>query len=318
MKANITTDIGHCQALLRQGELVAIPTETVYGLAANIHDEAALRRIFEVKGRPLFNPLIVHIHHADQVDTLATDIPEKARLLMETFWPGPLTLILPKKAAVSDLITAGKSTVAIRIPRHPITRELLKDLGFPIAAPSANPFTKVSPTSAQHVASYFGDRIPAILDGGPCEVGLESTIVGFEGDAPIIYRKGGVSVEAIVASVGQVRLVLKDEKAPVAPGMLLKHYAPNTPLVISDDIAETLKAHLGAKMGVLSFGENHFPAAFVVKVLSPKRDMAQAAQNLYAFLHELDGMGLDGIIVERFPDVGLGRSINDRLERAQH
>jgi L-threonylcarbamoyladenylate synthase len=318
MKANITTDIGHCQALLRQGELVAIPTETVYGLAANIHDEAALRRIFEVKGRPLFNPLIVHIHHADQVDTLATDIPEKARLLMETFWPGPLTLILPKKAAVSDLITAGKSTVAIRIPRHPITRELLKDLGFPIAAPSANPFTKVSPTSAQHVASYFGDRIPAILDGGPCEVGLESTIVGFEGDAPIIYRKGGVSVEAIVASVGQVRLVLKDEKAPVAPGMLLKHYAPNTPLVISDDITQTLKAHLGAKMGVLSFAENHFPAALVVKVLSPKRDMAQAAQNLYAFLHELDGMGLDGIIVERFPDVGLGRSINDRLERAQH
>jgi L-threonylcarbamoyladenylate synthase len=237
---------------------------------------------------------------------------------MKTFWPGPLTLILPKQAGVSDLITAGKPTVAIRIPRHPVTRELLKDLGFPIAAPSANPFTKVSPTSAQHVASYFGDRIPAILDGGPCEVGLESTIVGFEGERPIIYRKGGVSIAAIEACVGKVALLLKEEKAPLAPGMLLKHYAPNTQLVISDDIAHTLKMHAGKKIGVLSFDRSNFAGAAVVQVLSAKRDMAEAAQNLYAFLHELDQMALDLIIAERFPEEGLGTSINDRLERAEH
>lgn len=316
MKSTITTDIAYCQQLLRENKLVAIPTETVYGLAANIFNEDAVGQIFKMKGRPLFNPLIVHIYDLKQVNELAKDIPDNARKLMEHFWPGALTLILPKKEIVSNIITAGKSTVAIRMPKHPVTRELLKGLEFPIAAPSANPFTRVSPTSAEHVESYFGDRIPAILDGGPCEVGLESTIVGFDGETPIIYRKGGISLEAIEAYVGNVKLMTKEEKAPQAPGMLLKHYSPKTKLILSDRVSESLKESEHLKVGVLSFQKSDFSGATQLEVLSLEGSMDEAAQNLFAALHRLDQMELDLIIAERLPEEGLGISMNDRLERA--
>ncbi len=298
-------------------ELVAIPTETVYGLAANALNEKAVQKIFEAKGRPRFNPLIVHIYDLAQLNGLACYIPEKAVRLAKKFWPGPLTLILPKSSKVPEIITAGKPTVGIRMPNHPLTLELLKGLPFPVAAPSANPFTRVSPTSADHVAGYFGDRIPAILDGGPCEVGLESTIVGFDGEAPIVYRKGGISVEAIEAVVGKVQMETKNNKAPIAPGMLLKHYSPRTPLIVSNNIKKTLKDHSSKKIGVLTFSAMAVPEATVLKVLSPKASLEEAAKRLFATLHELDEAGLDLIIAERFPEEGLGRSINDRLKRAQ-
>src|SRR6056297_2999727 len=206
MEHVITKDIAYCQQLLKDNQLVAIPTETVYGLAANAFNKQTVNQIFEMKDRPHFNPLIVHIHDLKQLDSLATNIPEKAVKLAKAFWPGSLTL------------------------------ELLKGLPFPLAAPSANPFTRVSPTSAEHVLTYFGNHIPAILDGGPCQVGLESTIVGFDGNTPIVYRKGGISIEAIEKVVGKLKLLTANEIAPQAPGMLLKHYSPSTPLIISDDI----------------------------------------------------------------------------------
>ena len=317
MSTSITTDIAFCQDLLKAGRLVAIPTETVYGLAANIMDADAIKSIFEMKGRPMFNPLIVHIHSLEQLPLLVKDVPENAMRLAEAFWPGSLTLILPKKAEVSDTVTAGKPTVGIRMPNHPTTLELLRGLPFPIAAPSANPSTRVSPTSAQHVASYFGARIPAILDGGPCTVGLESTIVGFNGETPIVYRKGGISVEAIAAIVGEVQLVTKADKAPLAPGMLLKHYSPKTKLVLSNTVAATLKNYTDFKVGVISFSTAYKNVA-ISRALSKTGDLAEAAKNLFATLHELDQLELDFIIAEKFPEKGLGTSINDRLERAAY
>lgn len=318
MGSTITKDIGFCQQLLTDLSLVAIPTETVYGLAANAFNEEAVKNIFLLKGRPLFNPLIVHIHNMEQVQELSSYVPLKARQLAEAFWPGSLTLVLPKNNVVPDIISAGKPTVGIRMPKHELTLELLRGLPFPLAAPSANPFTKVSPTSAQHVAHYFGDRIPAILDGGPCQVGLESTIVGFDGDDPIIYRKGGISIEAIEHIVGKVAVLLENETAPQAPGMLLKHYSPNTPLIISDTVQQTINQNSTKRIGVLSFYADDFRAVAVTKVLSPTRDLATAAQGLFAALHVLDALELDLIIAERFPEQGLGSSINDRLRRAQN
>lgn len=318
MSASITTDVALCQQLLKAGKLVAIPTETVYGLAANAFDEAAVIGIFEMKGRPHFNPLIVHIYSIDQLQQLATDIPENALKLASAFWPGSLTLILPKRPEVSDTITAGKSTVGVRMPNHLLTLELLKGLPFPVAAPSANPFTRVSPTSAEHVAHYFGDRIPAILDGGACQVGLESTIVGFDGERPIVYRKGGISVEAIEAVVGTVDLLTENESAPQAPGMLLKHYSPRTPLIVTANITEAVEEHHSKKVGILSFFKDDFIGVEISRALSKEKNLEEAAQVFFATLHELDEAGLDIIIAERFPEEGLGRSINDRLYRAQN
>lgn len=318
MQNAITTDIAFCQQLLKDNKLVAIPTETVYGLAANAFNKEAVQRIFEMKGRPLFNPLIVHIHDIAQLQYLVNDIPDKAMQLAKVFWPGALTLILSKNNSVPDIITAGKSTVGVRMPNHLVTLELLKGLDFPLAAPSANPFTRVSPTSAQHVAHYFGDRIPAILDGGSCNVGLESTIVGFDGEHPVVYRKGGISIEAIEAVVGKVTLLTENETAPQAPGMLLKHYSPSTPLMISDDIQKSLDIHTDKRIGILSFYADDFSGAQIIKVLSPTRNMEESAKALFATLHELDELNLDLIIAERFPEEGLGSSINDRLFRAQN
>lgn len=316
MQSAITTDILKCQELLYEGQLVAIPTETVYGLAANALDEDAVKGIFEMKGRPRFNPLIIHIHEIGQLTEYAKDIPENAFKLARAFWPGSLTLVLSKQDIIPQIITAGKSTVGIRMPNHPLTLQLLKGLPFPLAAPSANPFTRVSPTSAEHVAHYFGNRVPAILDGGRCGVGLESTIVGFEGETPLLYRKGGISVEAIEAVVGTVKQITKNESSPQAPGMLLKHYSPKTPLIICENIQETLNNYLNKKVGILSYFSSDFPRAKVIKVLSPEKNLEAAAKALFSNLHALDEANLDLILTERFPNEGLGNSINDRLERA--
>ncbi len=318
MVTSITTDIKKCQQLLTDGKLVAIPTETVYGLAANALDTNAVKAIFETKGRPAFNPLIVHIHEMEQLPILAKQIPENAYKLANAFWPGSLTLILLKQNVVPDIITAGKATVGVRMPNHPMTLKLLKGLPFPLAAPSANPFTRVSPTSAKHVADYFGKRIPAILDGGPCLVGLESTIVGFDGETPILYRKGGISVEAIEAVVGTLIISIENETSPEAPGMLLKHYSPRTPLLVCDDLNESLKAYVGKRVGVLSFSSIDFPTAAMVMPLAQNRSLIEAATKLFEVLHKMDASGLDLILAERFPENDLGSSINDRLYRAQN
>ena len=313
----ISDDIEQAAALLSEGKLVAIPTETVYGLAANIFDQEAVKSIFAVKQRPLFNPLIVHLHSLAQVDEIAAEFPEKARQLADHFWPGPLTLILKKKAVVPDLITAGKDTVALRIPNHPITQKLLQALDFPIAAPSANPFNRISPTRAEHVEAYFGDQIPMVLEGGECQRGIESTIVGFYKGEVIVYRLGSLALEDIEKVIGKVSLRNKKEKAPNAPGMLSKHYSPKTEMVLVDDLAVALRHYPGSSIGVLKFrADSDLESSIHQEVLSAKGSLKEAAANLYQSLHKLDSLKLDIILAERFPEEGLGKTINDRLERA--
>lgn len=315
----ISKDISKAVAILKKESLVAIPTETVYGLAGNIYSENAIKSIFETKQRPLFNPLIVHIPSANYLENIVSYIPKKAKLLADKFWPGPLTLVLPKKDNIPDVITAGKTTVAVRVPNHPVTLELLKQLDFPLAAPSANPFNRISPTTAQHVESYFKNKIEMVLDGGACKNGIESTIIGFEDDTPIVYRLGSISIEDIEAVVGEISVKNKKENSPEAPGMLNKHYAPSTPTVLSTNVSEELKKHPNKRIGILSFKtsfENHAVQHQII--VSAKGDLAEATSKLYDALHELDNLDLDIIIAEIFPDFGLGKSINDRLQRAAH
>jgi L-threonylcarbamoyladenylate synthase len=313
----ISTDISKAVAILNNEELVAIPTETVYGLAGNIFSEKAIQLIFETKKRPFFNPLIVHIPSVELLPTIVSYIPEKAQRLADAFWPGPLTLVLPKQSTIPDLITAGKDTVAVRIPNHPVALELLNALDFPLAAPSANPFGSISPTTAKHVENYFKDDIKMVLDGGACQRGIESTIIGFEGDEPVIYRLGSTSIEAIEAVVGPIQIKNKKEVAPDAPGMLERHYAPKTQTILVDKLSEAIQKHTDKRIGVLALNKpiDHEAIVFQI-VLSKSTDLQEAASKLYDALHQLDKKDLDIIIAERFPDFGLGKSINDRLTRA--
>jgi L-threonylcarbamoyladenylate synthase len=313
----ISTDISKAVTILNNDELVAIPTETVYGLAGNIFSKKAIQLIFETKKRPFFNPLIVHIPSVEVLPNIVRYIPEKAQRLADAFWPGPLTLVLPKKSTIPDVITAGKDTVAVRIPNHPVALELLSQLDYPLAAPSANPFGSISPTTAQHVENYFKDAIKMVLDGGSCQRGIESTIIGFEGDEPIIYRLGSTSIEAIENVVGPIEIKNKKDIAPDAPGMLERHYAPSTRTILTGDISEAIKKHADKRIGVLSFSKTfeHDAVAFQI-VLSESTNLPEAASKLYDALHQLDKQELDIIIAERFPDFGLGKSINDRLQRA--
>ena len=314
---NISTDIHKAKNILEQDNLVAIPTETVYGLAGNAFSETAIKKIFETKNRPLFNPLIVHIHSKDLLDDLTEKVPQKAYQLAEAFWPGSLTLVLKKKSNIPYLVTAGKNTVAVRVPNHPLTLSLLQLLDFPLVAPSANPFGSISPTTAEHVANYFPETVPLVLDGGICESGIESTIIGFDEDEPILYRLGAISIEAIEAVVGKVTVMNTKETAPEAPGMLLKHYAPKTKTILVDDIENFLKENTLPKIGTISFYKTTAHSNVVhQEVLSERKDFKEAAANLYQAMHRLDKMNLNLIVAERFPDENLGKSINDRLNRA--
>lgn len=315
----ITTDITLVADSLSKEEIAAIPTETVYGLAGNIYSAKAIRSIFSVKQRPLFNPLIVHLPNAAGIDEVAKDVPAMAKTLADAFWPGPLTLLLPKKDSVPDLITAGKSTVAVRVPNHPLTLSLLQQLSFPLAAPSANPFGSISPTTAEHVANYFKEEFPYILDGGPCTSGIESTIIGFNENGAIIYRYGSLPIEAIEKITGPLQEYIRDEEAPDAPGMLLRHYAPATRTILTGNIDEAIKNNAGKKIGLMVFNQS-FEGENIVfqEILSPSGSFEEAASNLYAAMHRLDQLQPDIIIAERFPDKGLGKSMNDRLQRATH
>ena len=313
----ISTDIDFAVQLLNNDKIIGFPTETVYGLAGNIFSKKAINRIFETKQRPKFNPLIVHISKMEQLEQLAIAIPENARFLAKAFWPGPLTLLLKKHPSVSDLITAGKPTVAVRIPNHPMALAILNAIDFPLAAPSANPFGKISPTSAQHVADFFPNEIEAVFDGGECQNGIESTIIGFDGDHVIVYRLGAVAVEEIEAVVGKVKVFTSDNIAPNAPGMLKKHYSPNTNFVLTTDVEKEIEKHHNKRIGVLSFNKN-YKSEFIaiISVLSKNSDFKEASRKLYNVMHQLDKENLDIIIAEKFPDLDLGKSINDRLMRA--
>ena len=241
----ISKDIQKAVQLLTENQLVAIPTETVYGLAGNIFSEKAIKSIFSTKKRPFFNPLIVHIPSIDSLSDLVTHVPEKAKLLAAAFWPGSLTLVLKKSNKIPDLITAGKDTVAVRVPNHPITLALLKKLPFPLAAPSANPFGSISPTKPTHVENYFRNSIKMVLDGGSCANGIESTIIGFENEEPVIYRLGALPLEEIEAVVGAISIKNKKEEKPDAPGMLARHYAPKTSTFLVDNVAAEIEKNIG-------------------------------------------------------------------------
>lgn len=314
MRTQIGQDVVQAGQLLAAGNVVGIPTETVYGLAGNALDPKAVLTIYRVKNRPAFDPLILHTNSLDRLSDFVTDLPEPARRLAETFWPGPLTLLLPKHERVPDLVTSGLPMVAVRVPNHPLTLALLASLDFPLAAPSANPFGYISPTTAQHVADQLGDQVPYVLDGGPATVGLESTIVGFEQGKPVVYRLGGMALDQIEAVVGPVDVRSHSTSNPKAPGMLSSHYAPRVPLILLPTGSNPAPS---TRAGALAFRQpfSGIPAA-QQRILSETGDLTEAAQNLFAYLRQLDALDLDLLYAEAVPAQGLGAAINDRLRRA--
>lgn len=314
MITTIGTDISRAAALLRQGQLVAIPTETVYGLAGNATDAEAVARIFEAKQRPRFNPLIMHLPSLEAAGRYVTEIPEALQKIAQAFSPGPVSFLLPKSDLVPDIITAGSDRVVIRIPAHPMALELLRKVEFPLAAPSANPFGYVSPVTAQHVYDGLHGRIPYILDGGTCMVGLESTIIGMEEGELVVYRVGGLSAEAIASVSGMRPRYSLLHQRPDTPGQLRSHYAPAKPLILGDP-ARLLPNYKAKKIAIISF-RNSYPEAYICKTLSGSGNLPEAAAQLFTALRELDRSDAELILAERFPDEGLGVAINDRLGRA--
>lgn len=314
----IGKDIRVAAKFLAEGQVVGIPTETVYGLAGNALREESVLRIFEVKNRPHFDPLIVHVRSVEEMQKYAVSIPDKLLMLARSCMPGPLTLLLQKKEIIPDLVTSGSARVALRIPAHPMTLALLNELDFPLAAPSANPFGYISPTTAKHVDNQLGDKIPYILDGGPCQVGLESTIAGMEDDRVVIYRKGGLEVEKIEQILGEKVLVKPHSSSkPEAPGMLTLHYAPRKQMVLADAHFDWGHAVAEKDVCYLRF-KTYVPGLEKEKqrVLSPSGDIHEAARNLFRHMRELDELPCRVIFAESLPAEGLGLAINDRLGRA--
>jgi len=305
---------------LAEGSLVALPTETVYGLGANAFDVDAVARVFEAKRRPSFDPLIVHIADLEGLDRVAEFRGSLGPRLAAAFWPGPLTLILPKREAVPGLVTSGLDTVAVRMPAHPVARELIRLSGVPVAAPSANPFGYLSPTRAEHVAKMLGDRVDFIVDGGPCDIGVESTVLDLSSERPTILRPGGLPRSAIEELIGSVDLVDRSSALPTSPGQLESHYAPRTPLRLFEAGA-LARATPGRGVAAIFFDEGSRRAAagrgFATEiVLSPGAELREAAAALFVALHDLDASGWAEIWAERLPSEGLGLAVNDRLWKA--
>lgn len=311
--SKIGLNIDAAANLLSKGEVVAIPTETVYGLAANALDRKAVIKIFDIKERPSFDPLIIHTDSPTKALLWVKEIPVPLQLLMDKFCPGPITFLLPKRDVIPDIVTSGLERVAIRFPSHTMTNALLEKLDYPLAAPSANPFGYISPTTAEHVDQQLGNKIPYILDGGDCCVGIESTIVGMEGDKVIIYRKGGMSIEMIEDVVGAVEVRSHSSSNPSSPGMLKSHYAPKAKVLVGE-IAVLVEEHKSRKIGILSFSTPY--SKYPNIIMSETSDLQEAASCLFASLRALDAMDIDLIITEKVPEEGLGRAINDRLARA--
>jgi L-threonylcarbamoyladenylate synthase len=308
----IGSDISVAIQFLKNDQLIGIPTETVYGLAGNALKSEVAAKIFEVKNRPTFDPLIVHCANADAIQEYVAEIPDWANELMKLFTPGPLTFLLKRKSIIPDLITSGLDRVAIRVPAHPLVAQVLSQLSFPLAAPSANPFGYISPTEARHVEAQLGNAIPYILDGGACQVGLESTIIGEESGNLVVYRAGGLSIDALEKVVGKLE-IRQGNSSPQAPGMLKSHYAPKKKLLLGD-IETLIQANQEKKISVLSFSKKY--EGFPNLVLSQDGNTTEAAHNLFAYMRILDEGNSDLIIAEKVPSTGLGIAINDRLVRA--
>ncbi len=298
------------------GQLVAIPTETVYGLAANALNEQAVLKIFEAKQRPFFDPLIIHVHSREAAEKYASFNDQRLTKLAERFWPGPLTLLLPKKAVIPGIVTSGLDQVAVRVPDQALTLKLLATLNLPLAAPSANPFGYVSPTEPGHVEKQLGSKVDYILDGGRSKVGLESTIVGIENGELCAYRLGGLPLELIEKEIGHVELKLNQSSNPVAPGQLKSHYAPRKPLLLGN-INSLVGLNEGKKITIICFGpQQYYLEGATVLNLSPSQNLEEAALNLFKFLRLADENDSELVIAEKLPENGLGRAINDRLLRA--
>jgi L-threonylcarbamoyladenylate synthase len=305
--------LAEAAGLLQAGRLVAFPTETVYGLGADAANDRAVAEIFAAKGRPRFNPLIVHLADAAAAERAAL-FCKQAQDLAARFWPGPLTLVLPRRSdsRVSLLCSAGLDSLAVRVPNHALAQDLLQAFGGPLAAPSANPSGRVSPTTARHVALALGDQVAAVLDGGPCRIGLESTVLDLSGPSPRLLRPGGLPQEDLEAILGPLARPLTrhgENEAPRAPGMLASHYAPALPLRLDAEWVDGSEA-------LLAFGAQPLSGAAKTINLSPTGDLTEAAANLFAALHDLDRAGFSAIAVMPMPESGLGHAINDRLQRA--
>jgi len=321
--SSIAADAAH---LLKKGEVVVVPTETVYGLAAQIYDEDAVKRIFEVKGRPQDNPLIVHIASLDMLPELVVEIPESAKELIRRFWPGPLTIIFKKKSNVSDTITCGMDTVAIRFPVHPVAMEIIRQTGIPLAAPSANLSGKPSPTTAEHCVNDLDGKVPLIVDGGPCEVGVESTVISVAGAKPTILRPGIISLEEIRSVVPEAEIsesVFRKvgENEPVAsPGLKYKHYAPNCDVVLVDsDSARYVEYvnHFGnEKEYAMCFSEEAHDIRIPVAVYGSASDPEEQARNIFDLLRSIDKTGAQRIYVHAPGESGKSLAVSNRLMRA--
>ena len=311
--------------VIRAGGLVALPTETVYGLGADATSERAVRGIFEAKGRPASDPLIVHLPDADAVASVAAEIPASVPPLADRFWPGPLTLIVPRGEAVPAAVSSGRDTVAVRVPRHPVALALLREASLPIAAPSANLFSRPSPTRAEHVLEDLGGRIDLILDAGPCEVGVESTVLDLTVSPPQVLRPGGVSLEELRSVLGEVRFTPRAGKQGASPGMLLKHYSPRAELILVDGDVARLRAaaearlKAGGRVGVLCFAGDEAALAGLpveTRTLGPAEAPEGAARRLFDELRSLDRTGVDIILARPPAKEGLGLAVWDRLFRA--
>lgn len=310
METRVSTDLEAAVALLAAGEVVAIPTETVYGLAADATSAQAVEKVFRLKARPASDPLIVHVPHAEAVEELGFEVPLWARRLMSLFWPGPLTILLPKIERIAPQVSAGLPHIALRAPSHPFTRQLLERLSFPLAAPSANPFGHTSPTTAQHVKHYFDGQIPLILDGGPCTAGIESTIIGEEKGRFILYRPGAIPREVLEEALGE-KLHLRPTAAPQAPGQFARHYAPKKPLLYG-----WKNPPLEAVASVVLLSRSDDLQHPYLHSLSPDGDLQTAARNLYATLHQCDQEPTEYILIQQVPTTGIGEALHDRLRRA--
>ena len=317
LSASDAESIRRAGRIIKTGGLVAFPTETVYGLGCDAMNAAAAAKVFEAKRRPQFDPLIVHIADSKQLDRVIGSLPPLGQRLMDAFWPGPLTLVLPKQPAIPDLITAGLSTVAVRMPNHPVAQALIREAGTPIAAPSANPFGYVSPTTAQHVADGLGHNVDLLLDGGPCPVGVESTIVSLVGLQPELLRPGSITIEELSAVIGSIRLALSMNQQPIAPGQLSRHYATQTQLTILPSAGARPVLKDDERVGLLihSQASNTDDRFAAIEVLSTTGDLREAARHLFAALRRLDSLGLDRIYAEPCKEEGLGVAIMDRLRR---
>ncbi len=312
---SLITSLHSGAKILENGGLVAFPTETVYGLGADATNPDAVERIFSAKQRPFFDPLIVHLSHKDQVGPLVRFLPEKAEILITHFWPGPLTIVLPKSDLVPDIVTAGHPSVALRMPNNRLALELIRLSNKPIAAPSANKFGCTSPTTAQHVLDQLEGEFEKIIDGGGCTVGIESTVISFLEEIPIILRPGGIDQQTIESVIGKVAHQVHDssQEMSTSPGMLPSHYATSTPLVIVDDYREYASR---SDVGVLLFGKSEYLFTGPVEYLSPSSNPAEAAKRLYQAMRKLDSLSLSLLVVKLLPETGIGIAVNNRLTKA--